>query len=75
MCVTLLALVPVFIAALTTLRYLAYLILAWHVSRVHGVKGLRTLPAVVNPALRTSNAGPSRGHHVSDTAASNGELP
>lgn len=47
----LVALSTAFVSFFATLRYVAYLCFAWHVSRRHGVKGLREIPPFTGSAL------------------------
>jgi len=47
----LVALLPALVGFFATLRYVAYLCFALHVSRRHGVKGLREIPPFAGIAL------------------------
>ena len=47
----LVALSPALVGFFATLRYVAYLCFAFHVSRRHGVKGLREIPPFTGFAL------------------------
>jgi hypothetical protein len=49
-------LAPACLGVVSLIRYLAYLVFAWHVSRVHGVAGLEALRFVARPSLGSPTA-------------------